>query len=205
MTRQSTDALLFDLGGVVMSLDWERAFSRWAEHSGESAEALRKRYRFDQAYERHERGEIDEREYFAALRDSLSIDITDAQWAEGWESIFVDPIAPTVDAIARVKDRIPAYAFSNSNAAHYAVWSRQFADALAHFRKVYVSSELGMRKPERAAFDTIARDIGVPAPRILFFDDTIENVEGARAAGLQAVHVRGPQDVERALRPWLAT
>ena len=36
--------------------------------------------------------------------------------------------------------------------------------------------------------------------RILFFDDTLSNVEGAAAAGLMAVHVKTPQDVEHALR-----
>lgn len=197
------EALLFDLGGVVMALDWDRAFAHWAARSGESVEALRGRYRFDEAYARHERGEIGEREYYAALRDSLAIDLTDEEWAEGWGAIFVEAIEPTVEAIARVKDRIPVYAFSNSNAAHHAVWSRQFARALAHFRKVFVSSDLGLRKPERAAFEAIAREVGVPAGRILFFDDTRENVDGALAAGLQSVHVRDPQDVVRALQPWL--
>jgi putative hydrolase of the HAD superfamily len=43
----------------------------------------------------------------------------------------------------------------------------------------------------------------VPPARILFFDDTLANVEGARLAGLQAVHVRGPDDVRNAVRPWL--
>jgi len=65
------DALLFDLGGVVMSLDWDRAFSRWAGDSGESAEALRGRFRLDIHYERHERGEIGERDYYASLREAL--------------------------------------------------------------------------------------------------------------------------------------
>lgn len=197
------DALLFDLGGVVMAIDWDRAFARWAAHSGASVEILRERYRFEEAYERHERGEIGEREYYAALRDLLAIDLTDQAWAEGWGAIFVEAIEPTVEAIAQVKDRIPVYAFSNSNAAHHAVWSRRFAPALAHFRKVFVSSDLGLRKPERAAFEAIAREIGVPSQHILFFDDTRENVEGARAAGLHAVHVRGPLDVAQALRPWL--
>ena len=198
------EALLFDLGGVVMGLDWERAFARWSASSGIRAETLRARYRFDEPYERHERGEISERDYYAALRRSLAIDLTDDEWAAGWGAIFVDEIAPAVEAIARVKERIPVYAFSNSNAAHHAVWSRQFANALAHFRKVFVSSQLGLRKPERAAFEAIARDIGVPLDRILFFDDTPENVEGARAAGMPAVHVRSPQDVVDALRPWNA-
>jgi hypothetical protein len=62
VTGFPADALLFDLGGVVMSLDWNRAFSRWAGDSGESAAALRARFLFDLPYERHERGEIGERD-----------------------------------------------------------------------------------------------------------------------------------------------
>jgi HAD superfamily hydrolase (TIGR01509 family) len=74
---------------------------------------------------------------------------------------------------------------------------------LANFRRVFVSSEMGLRKPELASFDFIAREIGVAPGRILFFDDTLANVEGARRAGLQAVRVSGPDDVRNAVRPWL--
>ncbi len=196
-------ALLFDLGGVIMTLDWDRMFARWAAGSGVTAERLRSRYRFDAPYERHERGEIDEREYYASLRASLGIELDDRAWAAGWAAIFADQIEPTVRLVEQVKDRVPVYAFSNSNAAHERVWSRKFARALGHFRKVFVSWSLGARKPERAAFEMIAKDIGVPPADILFLDDTLENVEGARAAGLRAVHVKGPQDVRDALRPWL--
>lgn len=203
MTQQSPRALLFDLGGVIMALDWERVFESWAGASGTSAAALRARYSFDAPYARHERGEIDEREYYRSLRDSLGIDIGDQAWAEGWGAVFAGEITPTVELIAQVKDRVPVYAFSNSNVAHQRVWSEKFARALGHFRKVFVSSSLGARKPERSAFEMIGREIGVPLADILFFDDTLENIEGARAAGLRSVHVKGPQDVRDALRPWL--
>ncbi len=196
-------ALLFDLGGVIVSIDFGKAFAHWARAAGASAHELRARYRFDPPYERHERGEIDEFEYYASLRHSLGIDLDDATWAAGWGAIFGDEIAPTVELVRRVKDRVPVYAFSNSNVAHHRVWSGKFAPALANFREVFVSSSLRVRKPERAAFEQIARQIGVPPGEILFFDDTPENIEGARAAGLQAVHVEGPQDVRDALRPWL--
>jgi putative hydrolase of the HAD superfamily len=196
-------ALLFDLGGVVMALDWDRVFAAWAAASGANAGDLRARYSFDVPYQRHERGEIGELEYYQALRRSLGIDIDDKAWAEGWGALFVDEITPTVELIARVKDRIPVYAFSNSNPAHERMWSKRFERALGHFRNVFVSSALGARKPERVAFEKIAARIGVPMHETLFFDDTLENVEGARAAGLQAVHVKGPQDVRDALRPWL--
>jgi len=200
VSAAKVDALLFDLGGVIMSIDWERAFSRWAADSGQRSEVLRSRYRFDAPYERHERGEIDAREYYAALRSSLGIDLTDEQFAAGWGAIFTGEIAETVELLRSVKGRVPMYAFSNTNVAHQRIWSKQFESALGLFEKVFVSCELGSRKPQREAFEMISRSIGVPRERILFFDDTLENVDGARDAGLQAVHVKTPQDVKDALR-----
>lgn len=194
-------ALLFDLGGVIMGIDWDRAFERWARASGEEPGTIRDRYRFDDAaYERHERGEIEERDYYAALRQSLGIDIADDEFRAGWNAIFTGDIVENVELLRRIEGRIPLYAFSNSNATHHGVWGKRFEGALRPFRKVFVSSELGVRKPDREAFQRISREIGVPLAEILFFDDTLANVEGARAAGLQAVHVKSPQDVEDALR-----
>ena len=197
------EALLFDLGGVVMGLDWDRAFQRWGRASHVPPEALATLYAFDEPYERHERGEIGELDYYAALRRTLAIDIDDDEFRAGWGAIFTEPVHETVALLEKLKDRVPLYAFSNSNAAHQAVWRRKFRGALANFRRVFVSSEMGLRKPERASFEFIAREIAVAPGRILFFDDTLANVEGALRAGLQAVHVRGPDDVRDAVRPWL--
>ena len=197
------DALLFDLGGVIMGLDWDRAFQRWGRASHVPPEALATLFAFDEAYERHERGEIGELDYYASLRRSLAIDIDDGEFRAGWRAIFTEPVHETVSLLEKLRDRVPLYAFSNSNATHHAVWSRKYRQALANFRRVFVSSEMGLRKPERASFDLIAREIGVAPGRILFFDDTLANVEGARRAGLQAVRVSGPDDVRNAVRPWL--
>ena len=197
------DALLFDLGGVLIGLDWDRAFRHWARHSRSDAKALRERYVFDDAYERHERGEIGEAEYYASLRRSLGIDIPDDAFRAGWGAIFTEEIAETAALLDELHGRVPMYLFSNTNAAHHRVWAPMMARALARFDRIFVSSELGVRKPDRAAFDRISHEIGVPGARILFFDDTLSNVEGARRAGLQAVHVRAPADVREAVRPWL--
>jgi glucose-1-phosphatase len=75
---------------------------------------------------------------------------------------------------------------------------RSFQSILANFKEVFVSSTIRLRKPDAAAYDHVVKAIGVPAQRIVFFDDVIENVEGARAGGLQAVHVRSSADVAQA-------
>jgi HAD superfamily hydrolase (TIGR01509 family) len=193
------DALLFDLGGVVIEIDFGRAFTHWAESAGVPADTIRGRFSFDAAYERHERGEIGAVEYFAALRASLQIDLSDAELAAGWNAIYLDEV-PGVRALLRtIEGRLPLYAFTNSNPTHQAFFVPRFADALRSFDKVFVSSEMGLRKPEAAAFAAISREIGVPLERIMFFDDTRVNVEGALAIGMPAVLVRSIDDVKKAI------
>lgn len=197
------EALLFDLGGVLLRLDWDAVFAHWASCCGADATALRGRFSFDEPYERHERGEISAREYFKALRGSLGIELSNDDFRLGWERLLAGPVQPTVDLVRRVDPAMPLYLLTNTNAAHHAAWAHDYAEALRPFRRAFTSCELGVRKPERAAFERVAREIGVPMERILFFDDTESNVEGARRAGLAAVHVRSPEDAERALAPWL--
>ena len=105
--------------------------------------------------------------------------------------------------LRRFASRLPVYAFTNSNPTHRRVWAKDDTDALHAFRKVFVSCELGRRKPEAAAFAAIAVEIGVPLARILFFDDTLENVEGARTVGMPVVHVRSMADVDTAVAGFL--
>jgi putative hydrolase of the HAD superfamily len=70
---------------------------------------------------------------------------------------------------------------------------------LRHFREIFLSSRIGLRKPDAAAYDHVVKAIGAPAGRIVFFDDLAENIEGARARGLTAVHVTSTDDVSEAL------
>jgi len=196
---QDIDALLFDLGGVVVDVDFARVTQRWAELSGSDADALRRRFSLDDAYMRHERGAIDASAYFAALRETLGIDISDAEFLDGWNAIFGGVIPGIEPLLARAASRLPLYLFSNTNPTHEDYWVREYARTLAPFRRVFVSSSIGLRKPDRAAFDHVASEIGAAPGRILFFDDSAENVAGARTAGLQAVLVRSTDDVARAL------
>ena len=50
-----------------------------------------------------------------------------------------------------------------------------------------------MAKPDRAIYEYAASLTGCKPGAILFIDDLVENVEGARAAGLDTVHFRGFQ------------
>ena len=191
----SADALLFDLGGVIIDIDFNRVFASWAASAGCDVESLRARFAHDEPYRRHEVGAISDAAYFDSLRGSLGIDISHADFLTGWNDVFVREVPGIAELLARVAPKIPCYAFTNTNRAHELEWSRRFANVLGHLRKVFVSSTIKLRKPDAAAFHYIASDIGVAPGRIVFFDNSSANVAGARACGLQAVHVRSYRDV----------
>jgi putative hydrolase of the HAD superfamily len=193
------DALLFDLGRVVIDIDFIRTFRCWADYAGCEPASLRERFVRDELYRGHERGEISDAAFFEGLRSSLGVDLTDAQFLEGWNAIFVGEIPRIKPLLARAAQRLPLYALSNTNVPHVACFSDRYADVLGHFRQIFVSSSIGLRKPDAEAYDHVVRAIGVPAARIVFFDDLAENIEGARARGLKAVHVASAADVAEAL------
>jgi FMN phosphatase YigB (HAD superfamily) len=197
--QRAIEGLLFDLGGVVIDINFEKAFQAWKQSTTLTIDDLRRGFKMDETYEKHERGEIDAAEYFSHLRKVLKLDASDSEIAAGWNAIFLNEIEETVDYIHAVKDRLPCFAFSNSNPTHQACWMPTFPRVVESFQEIFVSSELGLRKPEPEAFKAIASATNLDLGAILFFDDSLKNVEGAQALGMHAIHVRSHLDVKKAL------
>jgi glucose-1-phosphatase len=195
----SADVLLFDIGRVVLDIDFNKVMTCWAGHAGCTPAELAGRFVVDDSFKRHEVGQIDDAAFFHKLRTSLGIGISDQQFLEGWNAIFAGEMPGISGMLAKAGQRMPLYAFSNTNPAHVAHFSRVYADVLGHFREIFLSSSIGLRKPDAEAYDHVVRAIGVPASRILFFDDVAANIEGARSRGLAAVHVTSMDDVAKAL------
>jgi putative hydrolase of the HAD superfamily len=195
----SVRALLFDLGGVVIDFDFERAFRSWADRADCDPSLIKERFSLDDAYEQHERGEIPATRYFAALRQSLGIDLSDDDFLEGWNDVYLGPVAGMADVLSLAQQRWPLFAFTNSNPSHQSVWEVRYVEELQPFHTVFVSSDLGCRKPDPEAFQLVAGRMGVAPSEVLFFDDSPGNVDGAREAGMQGVVVDSVKDVRDAL------
>ncbi|MBR0799165.1 HAD family phosphatase [Bradyrhizobium jicamae] len=199
LSPNSVDVLLFDIGRVVLDISFDRVMAKWAGQAGRRPADLAKRFVVDDSFRHHEIGRIDDAAFFANLRRSLGIEISDEEFLEGWNAIFTGEMPGIASLLETAAKRMPLYAFSNTNPAHVDYFSVAYADVLRHFRTVFLSSAIGLRKPDAEAYDHVVKAIGVPASRILFFDDTAANIEGARARGLQAIHVTSTDDVARAL------
>lgn len=195
----STRAVLFDLGGVLLDIDFDRALAAWQPHSRLPPEQLRSRFAFDEPFRHHETGRLDDAGYFAHVRELLALDCDLSQVEAGFNAILIAEIAQTVQMLQALRGRVPCYAISNTNPAHVLHMRRAFPGLLDRFDHVFTSHEIGHRKPQPESFAHVLRAIGLPAGEVLLFDDLVPNVEAARALGLQAVLVKSPDDVREAL------
>lgn len=80
-----------------------------------------------------------------------------------------------------------------------------FAEARRRFsflerpRGVTVSAEVGLIKPDRAIYERHAADFGLEPAATVFIDDSAKNVEGAKAAGWQAIRFEDADGLDRDL------
>lgn len=58
----------------------------------------------------------------------------------------------------------------------------------------------GLRKPSSESYECAVQHLGVPGSNLLLIDDRKPNVEGARSAGLQAIHFQSADQLEAELR-----
>jgi len=193
------DAVALDFGNVLVEVDFRRAFAAWGRAAGLSPSLLAEKFSFDEAYCAHERGEIDVARYFALLRKSFGLSLSDEDMLAGWNAIFGEPLPGIEPVVREIARRWPMYVFSNTNPAHVAHFRPRYERLLSHFTRVVTSCDIGRRKPEPEAFARLAELAGVAPRRLAFFDDLEENVAGARRAGLQAHRVTRSGDIAAAL------
>ena len=191
-------ALLFDLGNVLIDVDFERCARLWSEHSGVPVETLAARFRVDAAYEAFECGDITGDAYFDALRRQLRVDLPDDILRRGWHAVIRDEKPGIRQCLTRLKGRFPLYVMTNTNPEHERIWAEVHQELLAHFDGVFVSSRMGCRKPEARAYRKVAQATGRPCSQILFFDDSEENIQGAARCGMAGVLV----DSNETIRQW---
>lgn len=200
ITMPSIRSVVFDLGNVLIDVHFQRCLSFWSSFSGISETEIVGRFSIDEAYERHERGEIDASTYFQHLRRCLQVDLTDAQFTDGWTAIIGEEKPKIRDAIKAASRLGPLFILTNTNALHESVWAAKHSELLRHFNAVFVSSRIGYRKPEPAIYSAVIDQIGISPNSILFLDDSEENIEGALKAGICARKVHSTHDVMDAVK-----
>jgi len=80
---------------------------------------------------------------------------------------------------------------SNTNRLHTTFWPDQYPEIRAAADQIYLSQEMGMRKPEARIYQQVLALEGFNAADAVFFDDNADNIEGANQLGITSILVTG--------------
>ena len=184
---------LFDIGNVLCDFPYERFLKRYEEMSGKLGgihepedEAL---------YHAVERGEISDQVYVDRMnvRKQLQWQVEDLVGA--WQQIFSSNEVGRSLYFHAIEQQIPVYTLSNITEYHVRAIEREWDGLLASATGLFLSYEMGCRKPESKIYEMAIERLQVPAEACFFIDDLAENIEAARELGMQA-HQFVPENYE---------
>jgi|HubBroStandDraft_4_1064222.scaffolds.fasta_scaffold94687_2 FMN phosphatase YigB (HAD superfamily) len=173
------DAIVFDLGGVIVAHDNAVMVQRIASRTKATPREVSRLIR---------RKDWGSGLPIAALHAELTDELG---YGGGWEAFAADwcchfTVDPSMLAyVQRLASANRVMIFSNTNQVHWDFLVAATGGDLAAF-EAYLSHELRRSKPALEAFEMVARQAGIDPARSIFFDDVAENVDGARRAGFQA-------------------
>lgn len=135
----------------------------------------------------YEIGMMDTNAFLTAMESVFEQRFIRQQILDAFNAIIVrdnEQIVPFVDAVS-AEHRIAI--LSNTCACHWEKVLR--VSSLVHRIPHHFSSfALGMMKPDVHIYHRVCESLNVQPQDVLFIDDLQENVDGARAAGMNTIH-----------------
>ncbi len=202
--------IILDFGGVIIDVDYHRAAESFRKLGASGFENLYSKKEQAVFFDDFEKGRITDEQFRDEIRKYLPEGITDEQIDEAWNSMVDSIPQARMDFIHELKRKYHLFLLSNTNSIH----ARDFTVKLNNqfgagcletiFEKIYLSFQIGMRKPDAEIFNKVMSENKLSYAETVFIDDSIQHVEGASRAGLNALHLDLHKTVlEKFLPEWL--
>ena len=176
--------LLFDLAGLL--LDFRGIESLWEISNGTvDAEKFGRFWSESPVADRLYRGQCTPEEFAAGAVAEWSLSVSPERFLAAFGQWLIGPYPGAFELLAKLSERYVVACLSNTNELD----CRRFRNELRlheRFRYSFFSNEIGLRKPEPQCYRFVLKAMDAQNTDVIFFDDSRECVDGARAVGLQA-------------------
>ena len=191
--------IFFDLGDVLVKLDFDRAYRAAAELSGRSPSEVRRLLAEADLAGPYERGEIDSNEFHHRCEVLLGLGLDFKAFARLWGDMFSSEQLVSPDLVEALGRRYRLAILSNTNPLHYECLIREYP-VLRLFPQAVLSYEVGAMKPSAVIYERALALTDSQPEECFFIDDRVENIEGAQVLNIRTALFRGQPGLEQALR-----
>ncbi len=196
MEHNSFDTIIFDLGGVIINLDYQLTIEAFKKLGLENFEEMYTQAKQNNLFDDYETGKISSQHFINSLLPFLPPGTSANKVVHAWNAMILDFPKERLALLDHLKSKYRIFLLSNTNDIHLQAVNRSLANVTdrkleSYFEKVYLSHEVKLRKPHREIFEMVCNDQNLEPTSTLFIDDTIGHVNGANSIGLQGIHLVG--------------
>jgi epoxide hydrolase-like predicted phosphatase len=199
MAGLSLKAIIFDVGGVLIRTQSRAGRERWARRLGMAAAEFENFVFGGESGRAAQLGHKTEAAHWQWLGRHFGL--SEAQLAEMRHDFFAGDVMD--EALVGYVQRLRQAGYRTGLLSNYSDGARRLWQEvypfIEHFDGVVISCEVGIMKPSPEIYVLAAAKVGVTGPESLFIDDFSQNVAGARAVGMAAIHFTDPVQARQAL------
>lgn len=192
--NSSIDNIIFDLGGVIINLDYSLTTQAFKDLGLTNFDEMYSQAAQTGLFDRFEKGLVSPSYFVNALLDYMPAGTTPNQIVAAWNAMILEFPMENIDLLRTLKKKYRIFLLSNTNEIHIQYFNRKLSqmvsenDLIPFFEKVYFSSEVNMRKPELEIFERVIKEQNLARTNTIFIDDTLQHIEGAQKAGIKTFH-----------------
>ena len=180
-------AIIFDLGGVVVDLDFSNFYNRVITQSPLNKPQTPIMLEFFRQSDIYHQGNMTDDEFYQLACDLLQVCMVDqTEFFEAFNSIISDINLNVIDLIKKIRDtnKYKLIALSNVNSSHWDFILKKNWDFLNYFHELILSHEIHLIKPDPEIFKYAIRKAGCKPQQIVFIDDGLNNIRSAKQLGI---------------------
>ncbi|MDO9553244.1 HAD family phosphatase [Rhodonellum sp.] len=192
---ENIDFLIFDLGNVIIDIDYAFTINTLKNLLSDDKHILTNSFFPAKFHKDFEKGLISAEEFRNAVRNHFQEDWSDALIDELWNSLLKHIPMERIELIKELGKDFGLAVLSNTNSIHVDKLDQILLEDTGEaslnvlFDRVFFSHEMGLSKPDEEIYKSVIQELGVQPERTLFFDDLLENLNGAKKVGLQTFHI----------------
>ena len=194
--------IVFDLGGVLINLDFERAFQAFKKAGFDNIEEQLQSFNREGIFDQFELGNITPAEFRSAIKEQAKVTLTDEEIDDMWNLILLDIPREKLELILDLRGKYMVYLLSNTNSTH---WDYVCKNAFNYrgfrvkdyFEETFLSYEMHLAKPDKAIFEKVLQDANLLPEETLFIDDSEANCKAAEEVGIHAHHYHIGDDLSK--------
>ncbi|NEM99297.1 HAD family hydrolase [Pontibacter burrus] len=203
MELQNIKNIIFDLGGVIINIDYQKSLHELLNYSktGTAMEFTQKAQ--SRLFDLYETGESTCQQFRDSLRQEYNLTATDEEIDAAWNAMLLDIPKERIELLQELGKKYRLFLLSNTNAIHLKKFNEIVAESFtipnldSLFEQSYYSHLVGKRKPDAAIFELILEQNGLNKAETLFIDDSIQHIESARKVGLHTLHLQPPLTINQ--------